>query len=204
MKNFSVFICSLALAGSFVILNGCASKSGTNGPAITSDAGTLPGVKIAYVNIDSFASNYNLLKKKSDGLNDKEAQMKQELQQSYQQMQSKSEALQKKAQTENMSQSEAEAAQKQLLLMQQSLESRQQSMSDQLMKEREDLQHEIKGKLDSFLTAYNKDKHFDYILSYSASGGSAILLANKQLDITKDVIDGMNALSKGEADSKKK
>ncbi len=130
--------------------------------------------------------------------------MEAELEQSYQQMQSKGEAMQKRAQSQSMSQSEIESAQKQLLLMQQSLEGRKQSLTDQLLKEREDFQKEIKKKLDSFLETYNKDKKYDYILSYSSAGGSTIMFANKQLEITKDVIDGMNALAKSETDGKKK
>ena len=45
-------------------------------------------------------------------------------------------------------------------------------------------------KLDSFLTEYNKDKRFVYILSYTKGG--FILYKDEALDITKEVVDGMN------------
>jgi hypothetical protein len=38
-------------------------------------------------------------------------------------------------------------------------------------------------------------------MSYSGSG-SSLLYVNKQLDITKDVVDGMNALAKNSAGKK--
>ena len=87
--------------------------------------------------------------------------------------------------------------------MQQSLETRKQSLTDQLVKEQEEFNKDLKMRLDAFLEEYNKTKGYDYILSYTASG-SAILYANKQFDITKDVVDGMNARAKNEENKKNK
>ena len=208
MKNTSVFIGTVAIAGLLLLLNSCSPKpAGSPASASTSAAaaGVLPGVKIAYVNIDSLDAHYDLVKKRNEEFKAREAQMEQELEQSYQQMQTKGEAIQKRAQTENMSQQEIEAAQKQIMLMQQSFESRKQSLTDQLLKEKDEFNKDIKKKLNDFLEAYNKDKHYDYILSYSSAPGSVtntVMYANKQLEITKDVIDGMNASSKSELEKK--
>jgi outer membrane protein len=76
---------------------------------------------------------------------------------------------------------------------QQSLETRKQSLAEQLVKERDEFNEEIHSLLDSFLTEYNKTKGYDYILTYTRSG--QIMFADKRLDITQDVIEGMNALS---------
>ena len=76
--------------------------------------------------------------------------------------------------------------------MQQSLQLREQSLTSQLLKEQEEFNTKLKKDLDSFLKEYNKDKKFDYILSYSSLGGSQILLANPTYNITDDVIKGMN------------
>jgi len=69
------------------------------------------------------------------------------------------------------------------------------------MKEQDDFNKDLRSRLDAFIEAYNKDKHFDFVFTYTASG-SQILYVNKALDITQDVIDGMNAASK--SDEKKK
>ena len=95
------------------------------------------------------------------------------------------------------------AAQKRLMQMQKSLETRKQSLTDQLVKEQDDFNRDLKSRLDAFLGEYNKTHNYDYILSYS-SGGSSILYANKQYDITKDVVDGMNATSKDDGNKKNK
>lgn len=157
--------------------------------------------KIAYVNIDSLEANYELLKTKREQFKARQEQMEGELEHSYQQMQNDAANLQKKYEANQLTQSEGEAAQKRLMQMKQSLETRKQALTEQLMKEQETFNKDLKTRLDAYLEEYNKNKHFDYILSYSASG-SSILYANKQLDITKDVVAGMNASAKSDANKK--
>ena len=47
----------------------------------------------------------------------------------------------------------------------------------------------MRDSIQSFLVQYNKDKKFDYIIS---KAGDNILLANKKLDITDEVVKGLN------------
>ncbi len=201
MRNFSLVISTLACTGILVAATSCNNKSG-NGAAASTSPVTVTGAKIAYVNIDSLEEHYELLKTHREEFKKRKEQMEGELQQSAQQMQNKAQDIQKKAQAQTLSQSEYEAAQKQYLMMQQSLESRNQALTEQLMKEQEEMNKDLKKRLDAYLETYNKDKHYDFILSYSANGGSPIMYANKQFEITKDVIAGMNAGSKDEMNKK--
>ncbi len=207
MKSLSIFFSVLSLAGVLLLAEGCAPKAGNTAAtntATTNTTATGGGSRIAFVNIDSLEAHYELLKSRREDFKKRQEQMEGELEQSYQQMQAKGADLQKKAQAQNLTQSEYESAQKQLMLMQQSLESRKQSLTEQLVKEQEEFNKDLKKRLDAYLENYNKDKHYDYILSYSSAGGSAIMYANKALEITKDVIAGMNATSKNEPLDKKK
>jgi outer membrane protein len=47
----------------------------------------------------------------------------------------------------------------------------------------------LRDSLQNFLKDYNADKHFDLILS---KAGDNILLGSNKLDITQDVINGLN------------
>ena len=201
MKNFSVVISSLLLSG--VLLWGCNASQTKDATAAgsTTVATTGCGGKLAYVNIDTLEARYELLKTKRQEFKTRQEEMESELQRSYSQMQTDANEVQKKAQANTLTQAEYDAAQKRLMQMQQSLETRKQSLTEQLMKEQEEFNKDLKTRLDAFLENYNKDKRFDFIFSYSGSG-SAILFVNKQLDITRDVVDGMNAGSKD--DGKKK
>jgi len=205
MKNIS-FVSGMLSLCVLLVFGSC--NSGQKGSAAVTTTTTTPAAttgggtgKIAYVNIDSLEANYELLKTKREQFKNRQEQMESELEHSYQQMQSDAAALQKKAEANQLTQSEGEAAQKRLMQMRQSLETRKQALTDQLMKEQDTFNKDLKTRLDAFLEEYNKTHHYDYILSYSATG-SSILFVNKELDITKDVVSGMNATSKTE-DNKK-
>ncbi|MCW3121681.1 MAG: hypothetical protein JWQ38_1173 [Flavipsychrobacter sp.] len=204
MKNISFIIGSLCLSA-FLALGACNNANSKNTPAAVTTVAAEPGTnnagKVAYVNIDSLEANYELLKTKREQFKARQEQMEGELERSYQQMQNDAASLQKKAEANQLTQSEGEAAQKRLMQMRQSLETRKQALTEQLMKEQETFNKDLKTRLDAFLEEYNKTRHYDYILSFSASG-SSILYANKQLDITKDVVAGMNASAKNEPNKK--
>lgn len=159
------------------------------------------GGAIAYVDIDTLEANYELLKTKREDFRKRQGQMESELQRSYGQMQNDANEIQKKAQANTLTQAEYESAQKRLMQMQQTLESRKESLTQQLMKEQEEFNTDLKTRLDAFLSEYNKVHQYDFIMSYSGAG-SAILYANKAHNITKDVVDGMNAGTKSD-DNKK-
>lgn len=203
MNIRSIVLGALLTTGAFIVLESCTNKGqgqATSASSVPTVAGS--GIKIAYVNIDSLEEHYELLKSKRADFKKQQEQMEGELQASYQQMQQKAEGVQKKAQAQTITESEYKTAEKELMLMQQSLESRKQSLTDKLLKQQEEFSKELKKNLDTYLESYNKDKHYDFILSYSAGGGSPIMYANKQYEITNDVIAGMNASSKGQMDKK--
>lgn len=194
MKTFRIAINFLFLFCSILAIVSCKDQKAA--PVAVS------GARIAYVNIDSLEEHFELLKQHRDEFRKRKEQMEGELQQSAQQMQAKAQDIQKKAQAQTLTQTEYEAAQKQYMLMQQSLESRNQSLTEQLMKEQDDMNKDLKKRLDAFLEKYNKDKRYDFILSYSKGGGSPVMYANSQYEITKDVIEGMNAATKDELNKK--
>ena len=200
MKNITTILYGVAIAGVLMGLPSCQNKNNkaTAPPPVVNTSGS--GIKIAYVNIDSLEAHSDALQVKNIEFKKRQEQMQNELQKSYQQMQNDAAEVQKKAQSNNLTQAEYEAAQKRLAQMQQSLETRKESLTDQLLKEQQDFNTEIKGHLDDFLENYNKDKHYDFILSYTSSGtGRSVLYANKQYDITPDVIRGMNAATANNA-----
>jgi outer membrane protein len=204
MRNSALLFISMSVLGSFLFSCSPATP-GAPVAAVATTATTTPGggAKIAYVNIDTLEDKYELLKTKRTDFRSRQGQMEGELQRSYQQMQADAAEVQKKAQANTLTQSEYESAQKRLMQMQQSLETRKQTLTEQLMAEQEKFNKELKESLDAFLEEYNKTRGYDYILSYSAAG-SSILYVNKQMDITKDVVDGMNAAAKNGGDKKNK
>lgn len=91
---------------------------------------------------------------------------------------------------EGMSAGERQLREEGLMRKQQALMSDRDNLLDQLKKEESDLTDSIHGDLMNYLKTYNKDKRYDFILGYSRGGG--ILLANDSLDVTKQVVEGLN------------
>jgi outer membrane protein len=205
MKNASLLLSALALIGVLVLfgLHFSGNKNSTTNRNSSSANVPKGPFSIAYVDIDSFEFHYEYLKQKREEFNKRQQAMQSELERSAQQYQNNVESFQRKAQSGSISQTEGEATQRQLLQMQQSLRLREQALTDQLVKEKDEFNNKLHDQLDSFLIDYNKDKGYDYILSYSKVG-SQILLANKAYNITEDVIRGMNDRAKNLGDSTKK
>ncbi|RYD56189.1 MAG: OmpH family outer membrane protein [Sphingobacteriales bacterium] len=207
MKNLSLALSVLAFVGVLVLfgmrLSGDKGRnaSGTSAATPRSASGD-GGSRIAYVDIDTLEANYDFLKNKKSEFTKRQQNMKAELERSAQQMQNDVVNLQRKAQSGAMSEAEMKSAEKRVIQMQQSLQAREATLTQQLMEEQEQFNKDLQTRLDQFLEEYNKDKRYDYILSYSRSG--SILYADKSLDITADVLKGMNAMSKDIKDDAKK
>ena len=194
MKNLSTVLSVISLVGVIIlaVLFSNSKKTGNSGSSsstTTVSEGPNVASKIAYIDIDTFEANYNLLKDKKAEFTKKKDNMEAELERSAQQFQHDLQAYQAKGAT--MSESERGATEKRLAQMQQSLGTRKNAMEDQFAKEQEEFNKGLRSKLDSFLAEYNNTHHYDYILSYSRRDPQ-IMYANKALNITQDAIKGMN------------
>ncbi|MCL6524794.1 MAG: OmpH family outer membrane protein [Thermoflavifilum sp.] len=150
-----------------------------------------PSVKLAYVDLDTLQAYYTYFKEKRQQLEMQQSRMEKELQADAQRLQKEYAEFQQKAST--MTQAEGEAAQQKLLQHQQQFQSKQENMRQQLMAQQQAFQDSLQQELHDFLKTYNANKHYQFIFSYS-SGLSDILYKDTALDITRDVIDGLNAL----------
>lgn len=197
MISFNRFHSFIALGLSAgLLLASCGDKKGTTAAKTPETKAaeapaTAPTGKIAYVNLDTLEVRYDYFKQRKAEFEKKTAAMEGEVEKLAQGLQSEYAAFQKKAQAGTLTQAEGEAGQKKLAAMQQNIESRRQSLGAQLMKEQETFNKELQQRLDNFLVKYNANKGYDFILSYVKGGN--ILFANKALDITEEVIKGMNA-----------
>lgn len=197
MKNASVILSSLAFIGVLVLfgLHFSGTKNTGSKPAVVTSSGKVTTTgRMAFVDIDTLMARYDYFKQKKEEFTKRQANIESELQRSEQQMRSDLEALQRKARAGTLTESEGKAGEQRLIQMQQTLENRRQTLAAQLLKDQDSFNEGLQKRLDDFLKEYNKDKAYDYIFSYSQTGN--ILFANPQLDITEDVIKGMNEQAK--------
>jgi outer membrane protein len=192
MNRTSTILSSLALLGVIVlfILHFSARKHDSE-TSVTSSATSPGGLRIAYVDIDTFEANYQSLKAKKAEFTAQQEAMEGELQRSAEQFKADYASLTRRAQAGTISQAEGEAAEKRLVQMQQTLKTREQAMNSQFQDKLEAFNKELHARMDDFLTEYTKEHHYDYVLSYSRVSPT-FLYGNKSLNITNDVIKGMN------------
>ena len=202
MKYVSLVLSALALVGVIVLFATKPGKNSSGTHTHTATGATGGTGRIAYVDIDTLEANFVYLKTKREEFVRRQEGMKRELQNSAAQMQRDIQDIQRKAKAGTLTEAEYAGAERRIGQMQQSLQSREASLTEQLLKEQDDFNKDLQARLDSFLTEYNKEKGYDFILSYSRAGH--ILYKNKDLDVTQDVIDGMNKGNMVDTTKKKK
>ena len=149
-------------------------------------------LKIAYVQIDSVLEHYGFYKQIKGNLTAKGKKVQAEVESRTKEMAVEYQSYQAKGET--MSPKQLQEAELSLRKKDSDLKAYQEQKSNELMKEEEALNKQLQKKIDNFLVGYAKEHGYTYILS-KHSGGS-VLYGAKDLDITKDVTDGLNALSK--------
>jgi outer membrane protein len=198
MKNLPIILSSIALAGVLFLFftKGKSKEAAKTVTHVSKDSAgkdvIVAGVKIAYVDIDTLQSNYNYFKQKKAEFESRQKNIDAELERTANTLQNDYIALQKKAQAGSLSQAEGEKAQQSLGQRQQELELKKQNLGSKFIKDQEAFNKEIFDNLHKIIEEYNTTKGYDYILSYSKDG--SILYANKELDVTQDIIKDMNNL----------
>src|SRR5205085_2180573 len=90
-----------------------------------------------------------------------------------------------------MTQEEAEQFQNKLLSQQQVIDEKKQKSNQDLSEESYTFMDHIQKDLKEFLAEYNKEKNYAYIFT-TGTGLDYMLYKDSTMDITEDVIEGMN------------
>ena len=188
----------LALSATYA-LTACNNRE-AEPAAETAAAEETGGLKVAYVEVDSLMTQYQFCKDYNLLLNQKGENAQNTLAQKQRTLQSHAAALQKKYENNGFTtRDELERAQNQLAREQQDLAELEQRLMAELANEQAQLTMELRDSIQAFLKIYNKTHRFDYIFSRQ---GDNILLANNKLDITKEVVAGLNKRYKAKPDVK--
>jgi outer membrane protein len=192
MKNLSLILNAVLflLVGYLYYVQFSGKKAET--PAVIAPSATNAGVKIAYINADTLDAKYEWLKAQKQAL-------EQRLQNAENSMVSKKEALgkamaafQQKYESGTVPPAQLEPEYNALAKRQQALAEEEQRLSKQLADDHAKTSSELMSNVEAQLKSLQSQIGYDYILSYSKGGGQ-VLLANDSLDITKQVLDLLNA-----------
>lgn len=157
-------------------------------------------LKIAYVEVDSLITQYDFCKEYTQVLEKKSRNVQNTLQQKGQKLQADAANFQQKLQANALDRPTAERMQAALQKQNADLEALQQRLGAELQEETNKYNAALHDSVQHFIAKYNKNKKYTLILSKS---GDNILYADKGIDITKDIIAGLNkAYKKGSVEKK--
>ncbi len=193
MKKLNYLMNGFAAFAMIVLFAQCAGKSEANTAAATGEANaTLSEMKIAYVEIDTLLSKYNFCIDLNEAMMKKEENIRLTLNQKANELGKRRQEFQTKY--ENNAYASPERAQQEynlLMKQEQDLQALQNRLSKELSDENQKNSLQLRDSINAFLAEYNKVKGFSLIISNT--GFDNLLYADENLNITKEIVDGLNA-----------
>lgn len=185
MKNISLILnVVLIIAVGFLYFKVYNAEE-TSLPPISAQAAAS---RIVYVNSDSLMDQYNLFKEMQDRMEKKRDSLDKLLTAKGRSLDREVKEYQEGA--GGMSAGERELREESLMRKQQALFDEREGLLESLKEEEAALTDSIYSDMMRYLRSFNSGKGYDFILGYSRGGG--ILLANDSLDITRQVVSGLN------------
>ncbi len=195
MKRNNVFGIVLFAVATMLLFTYCTNKQGANGAAAAAPEATAntagKALKIAFVDIDSLLGKYEYSIALNKAMLREEEDMRMKLSEKAKALQSDYADFERKLQNNVYATRErAEEEQARILKKKEELEKLEQRLTSELLAKSQKNDIALHDSIDSFLKAYNVEKGYDLIISRV---GDNLLYANETLDITEEVINGLNA-----------
>lgn len=196
MKNLSLIlnVVLLIAVGVLFFLHFSGNKQSGGSVSGTAAASIPSDIKVAYINSDTVLEHYEYLKAKRLQLEEKTKKIEQEYRTRAQGLQNEFTAYQRNV--NNMTLGQVKAVEEDLGKKQQNLQLYQQSISQQLMEEEQKLNRELYERVTKFLKQYAADNNIQVVLKYDPT--SDLLFAGEALDVSQDVIKGLNTAYQSE------
>ena len=168
------------------------SKPTCDHPVVAADGSVAAELPIAYINLDSLLENYQFAIEANDQIMSKQEDARLKLNTRARNLQNKAADFQRKLDNNAfLSRERAEQEAMKIQKEQQELQELEAKLSQDIAMELQDINLQLADSLTNYLKEYNADGRFQMILSNT--GKDSILMAADALDITNDVIEGLNA-----------
>lgn len=203
MKTTNSILLSAALIVGSAFFTGCQKSDNTkktSGTTANSNSESVAIPKIAFVEVDSILSSYQFCVDHSKILEKKGANIQATLSSKGKALQNAAANFQQKVQQGTFtSQEQAVEAQASLQKQDEDLRVLQEKLTREFEEERQKYNEEMRDSIENFLKDYNKAHKYSIILSKIESN---ILYADKAMNITQDVLKGLNKRYKASKEKK--
>lgn len=186
MKKYLFLAMSIALC-----LASCSNNKETGNEETAQTAETeATGLRIAYVELDSLMSQYQLYKDYEEVLTRKGTDIQNTLAQKQRKLESSATAMQRKYENNGFqTRDELERAQQSLQQQEMELQQLAAKLNNEFNEEQARINQEARDSIQAFLKIYNQTKKYDYVM---IKAGDNLLIANPKYNITKDIVTGLN------------
>lgn len=191
MKRNKLFTIAASLLAVFTFTQ-CANNAAPTQTEVNKEATatTQGGLKIAYVDIDSLLNNYTFSVKLRNDMLRKTENAQMTLGEKAKSIQADMADFQKKLENNvYATRQRAEDEQARIVKRQEEYARLEQRLAGELAAEEQKNNIALRDSINNFMKDYNATHGYDIVLSRI---GENILFANEALDITKEVIDGLN------------
>ena len=169
-------------------------------PMVPRDTGALKEARIAFFYMDSVQKKYELIAEKDRRFRSEGQRLETSLKNEMAKAQARYEELMKKDQTYSTKADVAKDEQELQGLMAR-IQGQQADSEEQLGRLEAAMLTEITAELKSYLETYNAEAGYDYI--FSVQNGGQVWVGNKGLDISDDLVAGLNAKYRASKGTKK-
>ena len=188
-KKITFIALAIATLLVFAQCTAAGSKNAATGTNESSSAET--ATKIVYVDLDSLMNNYNLAKDINKAMMRKEEDFKMKLNDKYKALQADQADFERKYKNNIYATPErAQEEYNRIVKKEQELIQLEQQLTAEFEKEGLEKNQMLRDSISQFIKEYNEQKGYDYILTKL---GENILYANETLNITKEIVDGLNS-----------
>ncbi len=188
MKNISIILNVVLLLAVAVLYYLHFSERTTSEEVSGRTAGPIGPTSIAYINSDTLLKNYDFFKVAADQLEGKKDGLQAEYENRARGLETEIQSFQRNAQ--NMTIAQARAIEEDLVKKQQNLLRYQETLAQSLAQDEAKVNNELYDRVSEYLREYGKSHDFQLVLTYQK--GSGVVYANDSLNITDEVIKGLN------------
>ncbi|MBR5964110.1 MAG: OmpH family outer membrane protein [Bacteroidaceae bacterium] len=191
MKSFRIAFMAVVASVVMLSLTGCNPNAAGNAAAAADTDSCATGLRIAYVNIDTLLTSYDFWMSLNEDMINKRENITAQLNKEAAALQKEMEQFQSKVDNNAfVSRERAESEYNRIMKKQQDLQAKQERLTNEFAAESAKNDQIIRDSINSFLKVYNADHRYTLILSRI---GDNILYADEAMNITQEVVDGLNA-----------
>ena len=174
----------------------CPSSEKASASNVAVGSGQLP---IAYINIDSLLQSYSYSKDLNEVLIRKRENAQATLTQKARQLDAEMQEFQRKHENNAfLSEQSFKSQQQALVKKQQDLQALEENLTQELVKEQQKMNEQLRDSIYKFLVTYNKDRKYQMIISNTMNDN--IMVANPAYNITNEVVKILNSKYKKNED----